>query len=213
MGYKKPTYFDIINRPILRKITIPLLVLWIYREYIYYGSYIIIPELGNEVSKNLILLSVSETVAVLMSYPIRLKIKRVNAFFGFATLITICSLISSFTTLDEACMEKGHVCTTKYIYRVSIMVICYLIQLIRFSISLIANILVSYTLEVYPSNIRSLGFSLCLGVSSIGSTLMPWLNQSFIYINLSGFISFAFASFITLYFISKLGETYGRMKT
>ena len=93
------------------------------------------------------------------------------------------------------------------------MVIYNLIQLIRFSISLIANILVSYTLEVYPSNIRSLGFSLCLGVSSIGSTLIPWLNQSFIYIDLSGFISFALASFITLYFISKLGETYGRMKT
>lgn len=44
----------------VRKITIPLLILWIYREYIYYGSYIMISELGvEESSKNLILLSIS----------------------------------------------------------------------------------------------------------------------------------------------------------
>lgn len=43
--------------------------------------------------------------------------------------------------------------------------------------SLLALLLVSYTLEVYPSNVRRMGFATCLGVSSVGSILMPWLNQ------------------------------------
>lgn len=46
-------------------------------------------------------MSVSEIVAVLMSYPIKLRVKRVNAFFGFTFVIGICCLISSFTTVDE----------------------------------------------------------------------------------------------------------------
>lgn len=48
--------------------------------------------------------------------------------------------------------------------------------MIRFASSLMGNILVSYTLEVYPSNVRSMGFSLCLGVSSLGSIFVPWIN-------------------------------------
>lgn len=75
------------------------------------------------------------------------------------------------------------------------------------------NLLISYTLEVYPSNARSLGFSLCLGISSVGSIVMPWINESFMYADLSGFISFAVASFTALYFVLKLNETYGRMRT
>ena len=66
-----------------------------------------IPELGAEIKRNLILLSVSEMVAILMSYPIKLKIKRVNAIFGFTCLIGICSIVSSFTRLSPECMEVG----------------------------------------------------------------------------------------------------------
>ena len=139
-----------------------------------------------------------------MAYPIKLRVKRVNAFFGFTVLIGICCLLSSFTIVDEECLS-GTFCLTKYIYRFSIMVIYFLsTQLIRFSISLIGNILINYTLEVYPSNMRSLGFVFCLGVSSVGSTLLPWLIQSFIYIDLSGFIGFTLATFISLYFITQL---------
>jgi hypothetical protein len=57
-----------------------------------------------------------------MSYPIKLRVKRVNAFFGFTSVIGICCLISSFTTVDAECKESGFACATKYIYRFSIMV-------------------------------------------------------------------------------------------
>ena len=59
---------------------------------------------------------------------------------------------------------------------------------------------------------RSLGFAFCIGASSLGSTVLPWLIQSFIYIDLSGFIGFTVATFITLYFITQLQETNGKMK-
>lgn len=143
-------------------------------------------------------MSASEIVAVLISYPIKLKIKRRNAYFLFVCMIAVSSLLSSFTTLDEECKQVGNSCFSKYIYRVSIMII-------RFSITLIGSILINYTLEVYPSDVRRAGFSLCLGLSSIGSTLMPWLVRSFIYIDLSGFISFSIFSIVTLYFVLLLG--------
>lgn len=74
----------------------------------------------------------------------------------------------------------------------------------RFAMSLLGIVLVSYTLEVYPSNVRRLGFSVCLGVSSVGSILMPWINNILISLGLSGFITFALASFACLCFIPKL---------
>ena len=143
-------------------------------------------------------MSASEIVAFLISYPIKLKIKRRNAYFLFVCMIAVSSLLSSFTTLDEECKQVGNSCFSKYIYRVSIMII-------RFSITLIGSILINYTLEVYPSDVRRAGFSLCLGLSSIGSTLMPWLVRSFIYIDLSAFISFSIFSIVTLYFVLLLG--------
>lgn len=41
---------------------------------------------------------------------------------------------------------------------------------------------------------------------------MPWLVESFIYVDLSGFISFSILSFVALYFILMLAETNGEMK-
>lgn len=52
-----------------------------------------------------------------------------------------------------------------------------------------------------------------LSSSSFGSTVLPWLVQSFIYIDISGFIGFAIGTAITLYYITKLQETNGKMKT
>lgn len=85
-------------------------------------------------------------------------------------------------------------------------------QLIRFAMALMGTVLVSYTLEIYPSDVRRLGFSVCLGVSSVGSILLPWLNKTFIIFDLSGFISFVVASGVVIYFLYKLEETNGQMK-
>ena len=77
---------------------------------------------------------------------------------------------------------------------------------------LLGIVLVSYTLEVYPANVRRLGFSVCLAISSIGSILMPWLNKTLMHWEMSGYIIFALASAAALVFVPKLEETYGRMK-
>jgi hypothetical protein len=122
MKYRKPTYMDFLQRPIIRKITIPLLVVWVYREYIYYGVYLILPSLGSEYSKNYILLSISEISAVLLSYPIKLKVKRTNTFFFAALVVALFSILSSFTVVDVACRPNHAICGAKYISRIAIFV-------------------------------------------------------------------------------------------
>jgi hypothetical protein len=84
--------------------------------------------------------------------------------------------------------------------------------MIRFGVTVLGLVLVTYTLEVYPSNVRRLGFSVCLAVSSLGSICMPWINESLIHWGLSGFISFALFSAATLCCVPRLEETFGRMK-
>ena len=74
---------------------------FLFREYIFYGSFVIFPHLSNETTKNLILISISESVAVLMSYPIRLKIRRINAIFGLTLIICASCLASSVGVLNE----------------------------------------------------------------------------------------------------------------
>jgi hypothetical protein len=88
-----------------------------------------------------------------------------------------------------------------------------LIKLIRFSIALIGNILINYTLEVYPSNVRNMAYPFLLSVSSFGSILLPWINSAFIHAGFSGFIGFAAASGVAIYFATDLSETNGKMRT
>ena len=68
-------------------------------------------------------MSISETVAVLLSYPIRLKIRRVNTLFSLALMVCLAAALSSFTTLPPECSAPGERCSAKYLYRVSIMVL------------------------------------------------------------------------------------------
>jgi hypothetical protein len=82
-------------------------VLWIFREYVYFGSFTLVPEVSSDYSKNFILISISETVAVMMSYPIRLKIRRVSTFFTLALIIGVAACLCSFTTVDEECRNLG----------------------------------------------------------------------------------------------------------
>jgi hypothetical protein len=86
-----------------------------------------------------------------------------------------------------------------------------LTQLIRFAIALTGNVLISYTLEVYPANVRNLAYSFLLGASAAGSILLPWINSVAGYIGLAGFIGTAVVSLVPLYLTPKLPETGGRM--
>jgi hypothetical protein len=61
----------------------------------------ILPYLGDEDSKNLILLSVSEIVAALMSIPVMLKVKRINAFFALTAMICVACLLVSFFRIPD----------------------------------------------------------------------------------------------------------------
>ena len=41
-------YLSVLKNKMLRQITLPLGLIWIYREYIYFSSTTMIPELGEE---------------------------------------------------------------------------------------------------------------------------------------------------------------------
>lgn len=84
------------------------------------------------------------------------------------------------------------------------------IQLIRFAIALTGNILISYTLEVYPANVKNLAYSFFLGASAFGSILLPWLNELFIQFGFSGFIPIVLLCLVPLYWTPRLAETGGR---
>ena len=78
-----------------------MLAVWVLREYVYFGSLLLLVGLGEDYSKNFILVSISETVAVLMSYPLRLKIRRVNAFLGLTIAVGLASAVASFAVVGE----------------------------------------------------------------------------------------------------------------
>ena len=59
----------------------------------------------------------------------------------------------------------------------------------------------NYTIEVYPTKVRKLGFGVCLAAGSFGSVLMPLLIQFLVAIDQSPFIAFALLSAAMIYFI------------
>ncbi len=69
------------------------------------------------------MVAISETVAVLLSYPIRIHIKRVNAAAASVLAVLLMSLPSSFTTVPEECLNENASCPTKTLYYFSLMVI------------------------------------------------------------------------------------------
>ena len=60
---------------------------------------------------------------------------------------------------------------------------------------------------------RNIAFDFFIMTSSAGSILFPCINSAFIYAGYSGFIAFAIASGVALYYVTQLTETYGRMTT
>ena len=74
-------------------------ILWIYREYIYYASYIMIPESGSNYEKTYFLVSLGESLAVALTYHVRLHVKRLYAFTATIVVVLLASLLSSFSVL------------------------------------------------------------------------------------------------------------------
>lgn len=82
-----------------------------------------IPEISTDYGQIYMLVSISETVAVLLSYPIRLYIKRINAAAFTVLTVLVLSLPSSFTTVPLWCRVDGQTCASKYLYYLALMVL------------------------------------------------------------------------------------------
>ena len=71
----------------------------------------------------------------------------------------------------------------------------------------------NYTIEVFPTKVRNLGFGVCLAAGSVGSVAMPLFIEVLVLIGLSPFIAFAIISGMMIYFIPWLPETDGKITT
>lgn len=95
-----------------------------------------------------------------MAYPIKLRVKRVNAFFGFTVMIGVCCLLSSFTIVDQQCLS-GTFCLTKYIYRFSIMVL-YFLSITAYQIFHLIDWKYSYQLHIGSLSLKHKKSRFCL---------------------------------------------------
>jgi hypothetical protein len=66
------------------------------------------------------------------------------------------------------------------------------------------NVMIAYTIEVYPANLKNTAYSFSLSLSSLSSILLPWIDATFISWGCSGFIGLAVASLFPLYFTPKM---------
>lgn len=71
----------------------------------------------------------------------------------------------------------------------------------------------NYTIEVYPTKVRNLGFGVCLAAGSAGSIAMSVLIDILTTVGLSPFVPFALISVSIVYFIPQLPETDGKITT
>lgn len=62
----------------------------------------------------------------------------------------------------------------------------------------------NYTIEVYPTKVRNLGFGICLAAGSAGSVCMSLLVDILTRVGLSPFVPFAIISILIIYFIPML---------
>ena len=71
----------------------------------------------------------------------------------------------------------------------------------------------NYTIEVYPTKVRNLGFGVCLAAGSVGSISMSVLVDTLTRVGLSPFVPFAVISILIVYWIPRLPETHGKITT
>lgn len=82
-------------------------------------------------------------------------------------IVSICCVILYFITIPSHCMTKDAKCT-EIIYTVIIILI------IKFFITVFSTGLISYSNEIFPTDVRSLGSGFCLTFGRLGNIIVPF---------------------------------------
>mmetsp|Transcript_16896 Transcript_16896/g.14780 ORF Transcript_16896/g.14780 Transcript_16896/m.14780 type:complete len:225 (-) Transcript_16896:329-1003(-) len=140
-------YLDLF-RGELRKESFSLLYIWFFRNIAYFGLNFSLPVLGSEVYTNFTLAAVSEVVANLLAAPIKSHMSRVKSLNLTCILVTISCLMMVFFPIPDECYLEENSCYQKT-FSVFFAITA------KFAIALFANILITYTSEVYPTEVRA----------------------------------------------------------
>ncbi|KAL4449171.1 hypothetical protein ABPG74_015553 [Tetrahymena malaccensis] len=196
-------YLDLFRYPSIRITTLYLVIFWSFRYMIYYGQSLSLSSLGAEMHSNLTLTAISETVAILMSAPIKLKMKRKPSLFWFSLITALCCISLIFLNIPENCYLDQQACIQKGLIVFSAMGI-------RFGISVFGGILMTYTSERYPTVVRSLGYGICIASGKIITIFVPLIVVFVQSYNLNPLAFFGFIGIGAAILCRFITETFGQ---
>ncbi|KRX06567.1 Major facilitator superfamily domain, general substrate transporter [Pseudocohnilembus persalinus] len=194
------TFIDLFRYKSIRNITISMLFLWIFRYITYFGQSFSLSSLGAEMHSNMIRIGISETVACLIAGPIKLKLKRIQTMMLFTFITSVCCILTIIIRIPDECYLPGESCIQKGLQVI-------FAQAIKFSITIFLSILITYTSEVFPTVVRSLGYGLCMTAGKGGTIFMPFIVSYFELEGLSPLIVFGFFGLFVVFLIFRLPET------
>jgi hypothetical protein len=156
------SHLDLFRFRSLRVITLMLLLLWTFRYQTYFGLAFSMFQLGDDIDDNFLFLAISEVLACLISVSVKFRFNRIPSLMIFGLLSASASVALFFPQIPLSCFHLTETCYQKAILMV-------LAMLVKFSITVFGDILITFTTEVYPTVVRSLGFGLCLSFGKIGT--------------------------------------------
>ena len=211
-------YIDLFRDPQLRKITIFLLYVWFFRNFAYYGLNFSLPSLGTEVYRNFTIAAFAEIFANLTADIINRRFGRKLSLIISVGLVSLSCLSIIFFPIPDECYLAVEGCYQKKVSVIST-IVSFLFwkksltfkKLAKFGLAFFASVLITYTSESYPTEVRTLGLGLTMSTGRLGAIAMPfivaWLDNT----QVSPLFSFGVAGLIALIFIYFLPETYGRI--
>ncbi|EGR30923.1 major facilitator superfamily protein, putative [Ichthyophthirius multifiliis] len=196
-------YLDLFRFPSLRKITLCMMLLWVFRYIIYYGQTFSLSSLGAEMHSNLTFTAMSEIVATLLSAPIKMKMKRVQSLFWFSLITGIACVSLFFLQMPSQCYFLGQTCVQKAL-------ITLFAILIRFGISIYGNILITFTSEKYPTVVRSIGYGLSITSGKIVTIFVPIIVVQILYYELNPLAFFGIIGIVVAILAKFMNESQGQ---
>lgn len=160
-------YMDLFKHRDLRRTTLALLYIWFFRNFTYFGLNYSLPVLGTEMYQNFTLTAVAETFANLYAARFKFGVGRIKSLKYSILVVSIACLVNYFLPIPEDCFLEQRC------YQKTLSVLLAVIA--KFGIGLFANILITYTSESYPTEVRALGLGLNLTISRIGTVAMPYI--------------------------------------
>jgi len=160
-------YMDLFKHRDLRRTTLALLYIWFFRNFTYFGLNYSLPVLGTEMYQNFTLTAVAETFANLYAARFKFGVGRIISLKYSLLVVSLACLVNYFLPIPEECFLEQRC------YQKTLSVL--LAAIAKFGIGLFANILITYTSESYPTEVRALGLGLNLTISRIGTVAMPYI--------------------------------------